>query len=175
MHVAVVGHGDDLAVVLEEELLVDVRDVVHGEIELQLADPVLEGLEVPAVVRHVGAAEHDQIPRTLAGVELEQGLGHEGVEGDHLGLELDAQLVVEILLDEGERVLHVLGVDDRAHGGALVGASRARAAHAEWPLRRRRQPDHHRRRQCQGPEPSHCGSPFTERTPIPWCLRAPGP
>jgi hypothetical protein len=143
--VTVVRHADDLPLVPEHQLLVDVGDVVHDEVELQLLDPGLERLQVSAIVGHERWPEHDEIPRALAAVELEQRLGHVGVERDHLGLDLDAELVVDRLLDEGERVLHVLGVHHGANRGALVGPRRLDLGHGQTePRRQRADREHHR-------------------------------
>src|SRR5947207_2057966 len=98
--VAIVRHAHQLALVAEHHLGEDGDDVVDGEVELELLDPGLQRLEVPAVVGHVGRPEHHEVPWTRAGVELEERLGHERVEGDDLGLDLHAELVVEVLLDE---------------------------------------------------------------------------
>jgi hypothetical protein len=122
VHVAVVGHADQLAVVAEHQLLVDVGDVVELEIELELLGPRFQRLEVAAVVGHVAGPEHDQVPGAAAAVELQQRLRHEGVEGDDLHFELDAQLVVQVLLDQRQRVLHVFRVDHRPDRRSLVRA-----------------------------------------------------
>src|SRR5207247_7815303 len=157
--VAVIRHTDELAVVAEHHLAEHVDDVIEVELELQLLDPRLQRLEVPAVVGHVRGAEHDEVPGAVTAVELEQRLRHERVERDDLGLERDTELVVEVLLDQRERVLDVLGINDRPDGGPLVGSLPVDRL-VPGPPRERKQGDDDDREDRKRSDPSHRRLPF---------------